>query len=140
MAQSTCQTCSNKGHGNVSFAIPVSLPTRAAPFSPEERELRVWPNDELCVVDDQHFYIYGSFDLPVHSHTAPFIWGAWALVDEETFFRFQDRMEMKGARNESPSSLQSLAPTFPSTRARSEYLCRCISNQSASGRCTNWSM
>ena len=96
-----CQTC-GKSHDSLAVAIPVSLPTQAAMISPRKRSKRVWTNDEMCAVDGECFYVYGSVSLSIHDHPGNFTWGAWAEVDEETFLWFDDHMETEGRESQGP--------------------------------------
>lgn len=69
---------------------------------PGERDERVWTNDELCAIDDRHFFVYGSVSIAIHNHPGDFTWGAWAEVDKETFLWFDDHMETEGREEQGP--------------------------------------
>jgi hypothetical protein len=65
------------------------MPTEAAQLASAQRSKRVWSNGELCVVDDRNFYLYGSIEIKIHEHVDSFMWGAWAKINEASFFRYQ---------------------------------------------------
>lgn len=96
-----CKSC-GKAHDPLAVAIPVSLPTQAAMISRGKRSKRIWTNDELCAIDGQRFYVYGSVSLAIHGHPGEFTWGAWAEVDEDTFLWFDDHMETEGRESHAP--------------------------------------
>lgn len=96
-----CSSC-GKAHNSLAVAIPVTLPTQAAMIPPRMRSKRVWTNDEMCAIDGEHFYVYGSIPLKIHEHTGDFTWGAWAKVDEETFLWFDDHLETAGREAHEP--------------------------------------
>ena len=82
-------SCCGKPVGELSAAIPVRMPHTDIP--PDELDERMWNDSDLCVLDDERFYVYGSIDLAIHGHSGgPFTWGAWVEVDEPTFFWFHD--------------------------------------------------
>lgn len=96
-----CSSC-GKAHNSLAVAIPVTLPTQATMIPPRMRSKRVWTNDEMCAIDGEHFYVYGSIPLKIHEHTGDFTWGAWAKVDEETFLWFDDHLETAGREAHEP--------------------------------------
>ncbi len=118
-ARMTFEKCPSCGgiHDLLSGSIPVSMPTEAARIDPSQRDERVWTNDEMCVVDDKRFYLYGSIEIPIHGHSEGFIWGAWAELDEETYFWYQDLLGAEGRETNAPflASLGTDIPFYPPT-------------------------
>jgi hypothetical protein len=37
------------------------------------------------VIDQQHFFVRGCIEIPVHGHDAPFVWGVWASLSQPNF-------------------------------------------------------
>ncbi len=115
-AQQICPSC-GMVHSVLSGSIPVSLPTQAAMVPQAEREERIWTNGELCVVDDERFYLYGSVVLSIHGHAEEFSWGAWAEVSEAHFMACQDLMAVQGREATAPLAavLGTDIPFYPVT-------------------------
>ena len=112
-----CPSCGT-GHDEISGSIPVSLPTLVAAVALHERQDRVWCNDELCVLDDEHFFVYGSISLSVSDHPGKeFLWGAWAKVTDDDFFLFQDMLndELRTGFHEFNGVLATDIPFYPPT-------------------------
>ncbi len=116
MTLEVCPSC-GKAHDSLSGSIPVSMPTEAARVPANERESRVWSNGELCVVDDEKFYLYGSIEINIHGHSEGFLWGAWVELSEELFFWYQDLLEADGREANAPfeATLSTDIPFYPST-------------------------
>lgn len=114
MTLATCPAC-GKTHDALSGSIPVSTPTEAARIPAEERQDRVWSNGELCVVDDERFYFYGSIEIRIHRHSESFIWGAWVEVAEKTFFSYQELLDAEGRETHAPfeATLGTDIPFYP---------------------------
>lgn len=100
-APDICPSC-GMPHEGLSASIPVSSPTHASTVPLAERAERVWSNGEMCVVDDERFYLYGSVLLPIHGHPDEFAWGAWAEVSEELFMAYQDLRADEGREAHAP--------------------------------------
>lgn len=81
--------CCGLAHNGLSASIPVSRPTLTDKVPPAEWAERVWSNGEMCVIDDERFFLYGSVVLPITGHADEFAWGAWAEISEEQFMWYQ---------------------------------------------------
>lgn len=116
MTLKVCPSC-GKMHDSLSGSIPVSMPTEAAKIPINQREDRVWSNGELCVIDDEKFYLYGSIEIAIHGHSEGFAWGAWVELSEELFFWYQDLLDAEGREDNSPieATLSTDLPFYPST-------------------------
>ncbi len=116
MTLEVCPSCGKK-HDSLSGSIPVSMPTAAAKIPADQRVDRVWSNGELCVIDDEKFYLYGSIEIVIHGHAEGFAWGAWAELSEELFFWYQDILEAEGREKNQPfkATLSTDIPFYPPT-------------------------
>ena len=52
---------------------------------PEEREDRFEMNDDLCVMDGEHFFMRGSIEIPIIGTDEHFIWGVWVSLSQANF-------------------------------------------------------
>ena len=51
----------------------------------EERGRRCVLTSDTCVVDDEHFFVRGCLELPVHGFDEPFEWGVWVSLSKVNF-------------------------------------------------------
>ncbi|OZI11619.1 hypothetical protein CEW92_10710 [Bacillaceae bacterium SAS-127] len=68
----------------------------------EEREHRGELSADLCVIDDEYFFIRGCIEIPVNGEEEPFVWDVWVSLSETsmettTDFWEDDRREEKVA-------------------------------------------
>ncbi|MFP3390498.1 DUF2199 domain-containing protein [Brevibacillus sp. SIMBA_040] len=95
----TCACC-----GNVHEELPLSYgsPAPALWFSlaPEERDERCLMNDELCVIDDEHYFVRGCIEIPVIDSEDTFIWNVWVSLSKENFKRTYLYWEEEGREKE----------------------------------------
>ena len=42
-------------------------------------------NDDLCVMDGEHFFMRGSIEIPIIGTDEHFIWGVWVSLSEANF-------------------------------------------------------
>jgi hypothetical protein len=96
-------------------------PAPAAWFDiPEaEREQRAQLSSDQCIVDDEHFFILGQLEIPVHDSLLPFTWLVWVSLSEASFERASDLWDAEGREAEPPyfGWLQSALPYHLSTLA-----------------------
>jgi hypothetical protein len=73
--------------------------------------------DEVCVIDDEHFFIRGNIHIPVHGHESPFGWTVWTTLSRASFERALQFWESPERVNEPPyfGWLNNLLPPYPST-------------------------
>ena len=97
------------------MCIMLHAPTLRATLPQEERDERCFLTEELCVIDDERFFVYGSLAIPILDGDEPFVWGVWAEVSDENFFRYQDLLGVAGREKEPaiPATLGSDIPLYP---------------------------
>jgi hypothetical protein len=83
----------------------------------DERARRVVLDEELCVIDKQHFFIKGRICLPVHESLEPFVWVVWVSLSEANFKRTIAMWERPEREAEPPyfGWLSSQIPCYPPT-------------------------
>ncbi len=128
----TCGCC-GEFHKGLSRCLPTSSPTAYVLVPAKQRKRRCRLNDDFCVIDDRHYFIYGSLELPIHGHRDPFIWGVWAALDEKDFQRAQELIGVKGRESERRTWAGS-RPTSPSIPRASISVWRFTRNRRSSAR------
>ncbi len=106
-----CSKC-GEAHPGPSVCLPMRWPTYYLMVPEAEREQRCWLTDDLCVIDQNQFFIYGSLEVPIEGHTDPFIWGVWVSLNERDFLRAEELMGVEGRESE-PAYLGWLSSDIP---------------------------
>ena len=84
-------------HEEIPTSYGSSAPVYYYDAEPEEREDRFEMNDDLCVMDGEHFFIRGSIEIPIIGTDEHFIWGVWVSLSEANFDKvneFWDKQEL----------------------------------------------
>ncbi|RDU35639.1 DUF2199 domain-containing protein [Neobacillus piezotolerans] len=84
--------CSCCGHYHEE--LPRSYGTPAPVYyyyiDPEEREDKFELSDDLCVMDNEHFFIRGCIEIPILGTEEHFIWGVWVSLNEANFNKVKE--------------------------------------------------
>ena len=82
-----------------------------------EREQRCFLTSDLCVVDNEAFYVCGCLELPVIGSTDIMSLRVWVSLSEDTFFAFQDLLGTSERSENGPyfGWLSVPIPTYPDT-------------------------
>lgn len=66
----------------------------------EEIDLRTKCNEDLCVIDDEKFFIRGVLKLPIRETDNHFAWGVWIQVAQVDFERYLDLWDTENVTDE----------------------------------------
>lgn len=78
-----CATCGSVHEGIPSFGWDYPAQYLAVPEA--ERATRVHLSDDVCVIDDEWFFIRGSLEIRVHGHVEPLSYGVWLSLSRASF-------------------------------------------------------
>ncbi|MBY6036953.1 DUF2199 domain-containing protein [Fictibacillus nanhaiensis] len=78
-------SCCGKYHNELHFNYASPAPIYYEEATRRERKKRFEINDDLCVMDGEHFFIRGCMEIPVIGSNEPFVWGVWVSLSEENF-------------------------------------------------------
>jgi hypothetical protein len=81
-----CATCDAWHEGMPTFGYSAPLYYYGIPS--KERAERCVLESDICVVDQEHFFVRGCIEIPVHGETQPFSWGAWISLSRRNFDQF----------------------------------------------------
>lgn len=111
----TCSCCGETHDLPFSFAFEAPVYWYEIPEA--ERPRRAVLDEELCVLDGQHFFIKGRILIPVRDNPDPFAWVVWVSLSEASFKRALAIWEQPGRETEPPffGWLSSEIPGYPST-------------------------
>lgn len=114
----TCRTC-----GQVHDELPLSFGADApAPYygvPEQERGQRVLLSPDQCIIDNEHYFVRGCLDIPIHGSAEVFRWGVWVSLSEKSFRRMSEVWETPGRETEPPffGWLCTDLPGYPDTTA-----------------------
>ncbi|MCF6275878.1 MAG: DUF2199 domain-containing protein [Robiginitomaculum sp.] len=83
-----CSECSDIHKGSPSFSH--RLPAYALDVPDNEHNERLYYTDDVCVVDDEHFFIRVILEIPIIEVEDPFTWGVWVSQSEDNFMQYQE--------------------------------------------------
>lgn len=93
--QFVCSIC-GKSHNGLTTDWAYSLPDEVWALSESERAARAKFDSDLCRFDDRHF-IRCILPIPLIEQKGDFCWGAWAEVEESSFYRYLELYEVDGS-------------------------------------------
>ncbi|QDT59442.1 hypothetical protein SV7mr_19490 [Stieleria bergensis] len=110
-----CATC-GMWH-DLPMEFGANAPTIYNNIPEDERESRCELTEDLCVIDDEFFFIRGCLELPVIGNDEPFIWGVWASLSNDSLKRCHEIWEQEGRESEPPffGWLSTSLPLYPET-------------------------
>ncbi|HLZ64849.1 MAG TPA: DUF2199 domain-containing protein [Aliidongia sp.] len=81
-----CTSCGEWHEGMPTFGANAPLYYYSIPA--EDRDLRCALRTDTCVVDQEHFFVRGCLEIPVHDEPEPFVWGVWISLSKNHFDQF----------------------------------------------------
>ena len=110
-----CASCDEWHEGMPSFGANAPLYFYGIP--PDEREARCFLTTDICVVDQEHFFVRGCLEIPVVGSADPFSWGVWVSLSKTDFGQFVDYFEKPDRSHIGPfyGWLSAELPLYPST-------------------------
>lgn len=110
-----CGICGRE-HQELPLDIAYLKPMHYFLVPEDERERRVFINEDLCVIDDREFLVRGFLPLPIRETDNVFGWGIWAIVDRRDFERYVALYEAD-AYDEPPfhGHISASMPPYPDT-------------------------
>lgn len=97
--QYTCATCGELHEGLPSLGTAAPLYYYSIPEA--ERTSRCDLDSDICVVDQEFFFVRGCLEVPILGESEPFVWGVWASLSPKSFETFlklynEDRRSNQG--------------------------------------------
>jgi hypothetical protein len=119
----TCSCC-GKYHAKIPLNYASSAPIYYEEASRRERKKRFEINDDLCVMDGEHFFIRGCIEIPVIGLEEPFVWGVWVSLSEENFERTLEHWDNPDREELEPMFgwLSTMLPLYPETTNLKTYV------------------
>lgn len=110
-----CTNCNAWHEGVPGWGYPFPMTYFEVPES--ERAERCFLSEDLCVVDDEHFYVCGCLEMPVAGHSDVMVVRVWAEIDMEDFLKYQDLLDVGERESYGPYAgrLSAPIPTYQET-------------------------
>lgn len=86
-----CSCCGQTHEGLPDLAF--DRPVYASDVPESEREQRVQLDSDLCIVDDEYYFVRGIIEIPVHGQDETFGIGAWASQKRENFETYREHFD-----------------------------------------------
>jgi hypothetical protein len=96
-----CATC-GKYHAELPMSFGSDAPSPWDDIPEDQREGRGELTSDLCIIDDEHFFIRGRLLIPVRGSAETFCWLVWVSLSRSNFKRTCDLWETKGRESEPP--------------------------------------
>ena len=111
-----CSAC-GEWHDELPMSFGADAPYWYDMIAPEERQRRAELSSEQCIIDDEHYFVRGSLEIPVIDGTEPFSWGIWVSLSQKNYERMSELWETSGRENEPPyfGWLSTALPCYPDT-------------------------
>ncbi|MFB5251367.1 DUF2199 domain-containing protein [Bacillus mycoides] len=88
------------------FTLPLCYGSEAPYYyyevEPHEREGRFHLTSDLCVMDDEHYFIRGCLELPIIDYHESFIWTVWVSLSKESYDKVLEKWDERGRENSDP--------------------------------------
>jgi hypothetical protein len=88
----TCGCC-GKYHEELPTSYGNPAPVYYHIASPEEQEDRFELNEDLCIMDNEHFFIRGCIEIPINGTDEHLIWGVWVSLSETNFNKVKENWD-----------------------------------------------
>ena len=79
----------------------------------EERKSRFNLNSDLCVMDDEHYFIRGNIEIPVFEEKEVFVWDVWVSLSKDNFDKALSTMSKSGREKELEPMFGWLSTSIP---------------------------
>lgn len=96
-----CATC-GQYHDQLPMEYGANAPAMYGEIPDDERSSRCDLTNDLCVIDDEFFFIRGCLEIPLLDSEAPFSWGVWVSLSQQSFRRSCAKWDQKGRESEPP--------------------------------------
>lgn len=110
----TCRGC-GKQHAGLPFSYGAEAPAYWHPSL--ENDERSVLEDDICIIQTEHYFVRARLILPVVDADQDFEWGVWVSLSRDNFKRMFDLWESDARVEEPPyfGWLSTELPVYPST-------------------------
>ncbi|MFF2754441.1 DUF2199 domain-containing protein [Psychrobacillus sp. NPDC058041] len=110
----TCNCC-GEYHEELPTSYGSPAPVYYYDVAPEELNDRFELDDDLCIMDNEHFFIRGCIEIPITSTAEHLIWGAWVSLSEANFNKTNAHWDKQELLEPMIGWLSTDLPCYPDT-------------------------
>jgi hypothetical protein len=96
-----CGKC-GQFHAELPMDFGADAPVAYYSIPQQQREARCKLTSDLCIIDEQEFFVRGCLEIPVVDGPRPFVWGVWTSLSKQSFKRMTELWESPGREAEPP--------------------------------------
>ena len=101
MAGYTCKVC-GEYHDELPMSYGAAAPAYWYGLPEAERSSRAQLTPDLCVIDDQHYFVAGNLEIPIVDSESRFQWAVWVSLSAQNYQRTVELFRQEGRENEPP--------------------------------------
>ena len=111
-----CRGC-GQWHDELPLHYGAEVPLAFYGVPEAERDKRCLINADMCIIDEEHFFVVGNLEIPVIGHDEHFSWDVWVSLSRDNFRRAYQLWTTKGRESEPPyfGWLSTQLPGYPDT-------------------------
>ena len=79
-----CSSC-GEWHNELPMSFAALAPYWYDAIAPEERERRAMLSSDQCIIDEEHYFVRGSLEIPVIDGSESFLWGRVGFAEPKEF-------------------------------------------------------
>ncbi|PEK24987.1 hypothetical protein CN694_11410 [Bacillus wiedmannii] len=104
-------------HSGIPLSYGSDAPYHYYEIEPSERNKRFELTSDLCIMDDEYYFIRGCLEIPILEEDENFIWDVWVSISKASYRKVIEEWNNKGRENTSPyfGWLATLIPGYPET-------------------------
>jgi len=111
----TCERCGDVHEGLPDFGFDAPIYYHETPET--ERAERCWLTDDLCVLDDTHYFVRAVLLVRLGQTSESFGWGVWTSLSQQNYQRYVELWDAASPESEGPyfGWLSNRIPFYPDT-------------------------
>jgi hypothetical protein len=117
----TC-TCCGKQYDTLPLDFAARAPDYWYDIPADQRERRALLTPDFCTLDDEHHFIRGCLEVPIHGATEKLVFGVWVSLSEASMRQAEELSRLDVIESEPPLySAQQSASTLGLFSSRRPY-------------------
>jgi hypothetical protein len=111
-----CATCGTH-HQEAPLDFAFDAPLYYHQLAPDQRASKGRITSDLCVIEDQDYFIRGCLEIPILDVPATFVWGIWTSLSKKSYDRVLELWDSDESLHEEPyfGWLSNSIPGYPET-------------------------
>lgn len=94
--------CCGKRFDTLPLDVGYQSPDHWLAIPEAERHKRGKITNDICIIDEEEFFIRGCLEIPVIDHQDKFVWGVWVSVSRASYSRILELWDSADVEQEPP--------------------------------------